>query len=962
MDGNRGAENETATYPEPEFQAFTIKTTEGRAQASEATGRILGNSWRLESYGGRSNAFEVLPEGDGRLTPGQAWDLTYRLRTQRGISSAEPVFKAWITDRPDWQVGVQFEGGGTEPSPLSGLGGQLCGPGPDLVEARDSEWSLAMTNVLSAWENHFAGPEDPGTGVVIGHPDTGYRRHPEIARNLLVRLGYDLFRDDPDPEDQLDRTFPWQTPGHGTHTASVIVSPRGPAKQGSPTFVSGVAPGARLIPFRVADTVVVLDTLNLARAIEMAADAGAHVISISMGGLGSERLHDAVIYAQNKGAIVLAAAGNCVGFVVAPAAYEEVVAVAACDAGADIWRGSSRGAAVDVTAPGDRVWNALTDHDDTLTAAGQGSGTSYAVATVAGIAALWLARHGRGTIIQACGGPEKIAPAFMQVLRTTAAPVPHWPAGQFGGGLVDADALLAAPLPDGDVTPLLAPTAQEYAAVDRGGTATFAHLFESTLAVSRNAASTVGGQLPHPDETLYERLADLLHTSPDKLPVDVRQIGQELAFHLGTTPSLHRLFADTMRAAVPAADGDVTLDLTSLQGRVDEVRHFLLGKGVSQALAAKLRKDRSSRTDRASTMTSSQKQQRVRTEKAPHPDLEALARRLASAEIETGIEATGELARPGIVPDTPGSSAAPRSVPPIDADDPRLRADLITALVKAVGPVGIALLNAVDSQQRDAGQAIERDIERRTRGLTAILGALLPRIVESLPDVVSALTGQGGVPQEAEDAYERWLVPLLTALAPSVLDAVPGIVQQMTGPRRVPPPPPGTAGPRGLTVPITLASPETGVRFGSAALGGLFSGLVQALPDVIGAFADQQVQEVQLNWINFTGQRFPAGDVIALYESPLDDPDAIEFELHQPYNTWWKGMEVFVGDTMIQSLYVQDGQRDAGPVRININELVGAGSLIFSKAAFLGIHTRFYVIGGLDQKRGRRLSFVWLDD
>ena len=92
--------------------------------------------------------------------------------------------------------------------------------------------------------------------------------------------------------------------------------------------MSGAAPGAKLIPFRVSDTVIILDTLNLARAIEMAVDAGAHVISISMGGVGSERLHDAVVYAKNKGVIVLAAAGNCVGFVVYPAAYDEVVAVA----------------------------------------------------------------------------------------------------------------------------------------------------------------------------------------------------------------------------------------------------------------------------------------------------------------------------------------------------------------------------------------------------------------------------------------------------------------------------------------------------------------------------------------------------------------------------------------------------------------------------------------------------------
>src|SRR3954454_5096193 len=141
------------------------------------------------------------------------------------------------------------------------------------------------------------------------HPDTGYRRHPEIAANLLIGLGRDLFRNDDDPEDELQKTFAWQNGGHGTGTASVIVSPRGAADGNPQNAVSGTAPHAKLVPFRVSDSVVVLDTLNLARAIELATDRGVHVISISMGGLGSDRLHDAVVYATSRGVIVLAAAG-----------------------------------------------------------------------------------------------------------------------------------------------------------------------------------------------------------------------------------------------------------------------------------------------------------------------------------------------------------------------------------------------------------------------------------------------------------------------------------------------------------------------------------------------------------------------------------------------------------------------------------------------------------------------------
>jgi thermitase len=572
MHKNGGSDAGTdLVYPDPEFQAFMVRVAAKHLpkRVDDVTAELLGDGWMVRSFSADGRNLEVLG-GEGRLTPAEAWDLTYRLRARPGIAYAEPLFRAWVTDRPDWGVNGGTGYDAPEVPTLSGME-RLCGRGPDLPEARNREWSLETAGVIQAWNDHFPGRTDPGAGVTVGHPDTGYRRHPQILGNLLIEQGFDLFRNDRDPLDELDRTFPWQNPGHGTQTASVIVSPRGPA-----TGVFGAAPGARIIPFRVSDTVVVLDTLNLARAIEMAADAGAHVISISMGGLGSERLHNAVVHATNRGVIVLAAAGNCVGFVVAPALYEEVVAVAACDAARDIWRGSSRGGAVDITAPGDRVWNAHANADDTVAATGQGSGTSYAVATVAGVAALWLARHGRDTIIQACGGEDRIAPTFRQLLRTTAVPVPHWAPGQFGGGLVDAAALLAAPLPDGTLTPTLVPAPGEHAAVDRGGAATFAHLFETAL----RPTGTGGAAAVAASDRLSEALAALLGTSTDKLPIDLGQVGQELAFRLATDPSLHRRFS---AAVVP------TRGRRARESDKRELRRRLMAKGVSLALGTKLR-------------------------------------------------------------------------------------------------------------------------------------------------------------------------------------------------------------------------------------------------------------------------------------------------------------------------------------------------------------------------------------
>ena len=79
------------------------------------------------------------------------------------------------------------------------------------------------------------------------------------------------------------------------------------------------------------------------------------MISISLGGpLPSPALRHAVRRATDAGTIVLAAAGNQVRVVVFPAAFEETIAVAASTFTDEEWSGSSRGDAVDITAPGRR--------------------------------------------------------------------------------------------------------------------------------------------------------------------------------------------------------------------------------------------------------------------------------------------------------------------------------------------------------------------------------------------------------------------------------------------------------------------------------------------------------------------------------------------------------------------------------------------------------------------------------
>jgi hypothetical protein len=121
---------------------------------------------------------------------------------------------------------------------------------------------------------------------------------------------------------------------------------------------------------------------------------------MSLGGTGFFGLREAIQEAVDAGMIVMAAAGNQVGVVTAPASYDNCIAVAATGTGDSLWPGSSRGAAVDVSAPGSCVWAALFDW--TVSPPGRilnrTNGTSYAVALLVfrSFLVLSLVRGSRG--------------------------------------------------------------------------------------------------------------------------------------------------------------------------------------------------------------------------------------------------------------------------------------------------------------------------------------------------------------------------------------------------------------------------------------------------------------------------------------------------------------------------------------------------------------------------------------
>lgn len=176
--------------------------------------------------------------------------------------------------------------------------------------------------------------------------------------------------------------------GHGTHVASIIFG-----KQAG--GVPGIAPQCRgLIVPVFADDRCSATQLDLARGIEQAANAGAHIINLSGGqltdfGEAEGWLQNAVRLCQERNILLVAAAGNdgCECLHV-PAALPAVLAVGAMDARGhplDFSNWGSKYQTQGILAPGEQILGAKPGGGTERL-----NGTSFAAPIVSGVAALLL--------------------------------------------------------------------------------------------------------------------------------------------------------------------------------------------------------------------------------------------------------------------------------------------------------------------------------------------------------------------------------------------------------------------------------------------------------------------------------------------------------------------------------------------------------------------------------------------
>jgi len=432
--------------------------------ASACAARKFPYSGIALHYEDRSEALRSrAPGGEPAPTSvGAAFDEAYELRERRGAKRAEPLFQLAMPRS-------ETRGRGEEED--------------DPRAAADPEWSLKQIAALEAWEkvrNETGRPfGEEARGIVIAHPDTGYLPHDEISSPISPDLGYDYMDADDDPTDPLLDDDRLDNPAHGTGSGSAVASPMGCQIAGQSRCPTGPALGARLVPLRVGRSVVILDTDLVSQAILDASGedrsrvkSRTQVMSLSMGGLPSWTLWNAVKTAEARGYLIVAAAGNYVRTVVWPARFPSVIAVAATNVGCRPWSGSSAGPSVAVSAPGESVWRASLGDDGSYTA-GMGKGTTFATATVAGVAALWLAHHAGSDEMDRLRERGEIASAFRALIEKTAwkpgagpSPVPCddgivWDSSRYGAGILNAAALLDAPLDSISRPRMLSPTSLE---------------------------------------------------------------------------------------------------------------------------------------------------------------------------------------------------------------------------------------------------------------------------------------------------------------------------------------------------------------------------------------------------------------------------------------------------------------------------------------------------------------------
>ncbi|MFZ7133060.1 MAG: cell wall-binding repeat-containing protein [Eubacteriales bacterium] len=258
------------------------------------------------------------------------------------------------------------------------------------------QWNLKKINMEGAW-NVTKG----ASNTIIAVIDTGVGAQEDINGVLIngaavldgvihsdINPGdfsYDGGVDDIEVQDSSG--FPIYP--HGTAVAAVIASSM------NTTGITGIAPNVKIMPIKVfKDGEGHCSFYDVALAIRWAADHGADIINLSLGGpVAPNELLDAVDYAYSKGVTIVGASGNDgIEQVSYPAYYDHVIAVGSTGSGDNASMFSNHGSRLDIVAPGENIYTPYIG-DRLSNPFLLVSGTSFSSPTIAGVAGLIKSKY-----------------------------------------------------------------------------------------------------------------------------------------------------------------------------------------------------------------------------------------------------------------------------------------------------------------------------------------------------------------------------------------------------------------------------------------------------------------------------------------------------------------------------------------------------------------------------------------
>lgn len=389
------------------------------------------------------------------------------------------------------------------------------------------QWALANTGQSVDGVSGTAGddigasyvwPHSIGSGVTVAVVDTGAdATNPDVQGQLVG--GYSWINGNADTQDEN---------GHGTHVTGIIA-----AAQNNHVGVSGVAPGARVMPLQVLDSSGSGTDATLAEAFAYAGQHGVRIVNASLGGPTPSQTVEAAIQAYPN-TLYVVAAGNggadddnpSTPFYPCDLAEANVICVAASDQNDQPASFSNYGpTSVDLFAPGVNILSTWLTSDGGYAYA---DGTSMAAPMVSGTLALMLARN-----------PSLTAAQLKSDLLASVHPESQLAGQAVSGG--ELDAAVAVATAGGD--PPYA-TAQSGDSQGSGGA----------------SGSSAGGSSTAADPSVIRSHAPLRRISLTRVAVR----GRTLAFTLSRRTKVHVKLGSRLRVTLPGRSGANRYSLSSL--------------------------------------------------------------------------------------------------------------------------------------------------------------------------------------------------------------------------------------------------------------------------------------------------------------------------------------------------------------------------------------------------------------